>query len=211
MALVLLLAIFSFKTNIEKRQYKKSYDKKLVECATYEHNLSNRYRKERSRLTDSINYYRALIVEYQGKVRYSNARINEFKQDYAAKKDEVDQTPINDIYGSLTSGNATIGQSNWALTDNQVRELAKQRLNLEECDAIRKEQDIEIHYMDESLKASGQIIVAQDKEINLIDSTMAALKTDYDAMTLENKTLHRKVWTNRGIAIVVSGLAIILL
>lgn len=196
---------------VELKNHEKSYHKSLTDCASYEHSLSNYYRTEKKKLTDSIVYYKNLIADHKHNIDYSNKRVESIISDYSDKKDQVDKTPVEDIWGSLTSGNTTIGQSDWHLTEDQLRQLEKQRLSLEECSSIRKEQDLEIYYLDETVKASGELVTNQEKEISLMDSTIASLQFENETCKTDKKILKNKVWTNRIIAIVTTGLAVAVL
>lgn len=212
MMLVVIFFVMTLKQCGMKKDVKKSFDERIELFRTWEDHLNEGYTAEIEVLKDSIDYFKQLVDYNSNKANKANRQVRQLKSEYAALSPQMEQIPFDSSGAFITGLYEPTDTLQYLLSGNQAREIHLDLLQGIKAKAIVKELTLENFYLDESLRASGDLNVQMSKENELLEKAIQDYQVDLLESKLKEKTLKRKVWTNRGIAgaAIVIGVAILL-
>lgn len=211
MMVVTILFVTTIKQCGMKKDVEKSFDERIELFKVWEDNLNESFTAELEVLEDSIAYYKQLVNYNSNKAIAANKRVRVLKDEYEALEPQMKQIPM-DASGAFVTGLYEKRDTlQFPLSGNQASEIHLDLLEGIKAEEIIKELNFENYYLDESLRASGEMNYQMQKENNMLEDVVKGYQVELLDGKLKEKTLKRKLWTNRGIAGVVMVLGVIAL
>jgi len=208
---VTILFVMMMNQRRMKKDVEKSFDERLELFKVWEVNLNNSFCEEIAVMEDSIAYFKQLVNYNSNRALEANKRVRKLKSEYRALESQMEHIPT-DVSGAFVTGlyEAT-DTMQYPLSGNQVSEIHLDLLEGIKMEDIIKELNFENHYLDESLRASGEMNVQMYKENELLDKIVKECQIGlYDAER-GHKKLKRKLWRNRALVGVATVLGVIVL
>lgn len=205
------LVFFSMNQCSQKKSAVESMKSQKTAYVYLENKIVSEYREDKKILRDSIEYYKELAEV--NKIRASNYRyrINELKADLGALESKMSEIPFDSSYAFLSASNEAVGPLEYPFAGNQVRSMHTTHLERDNFSEMNKNLELENKYLGLSLIASGEMVVGFEKEIAACDLAMEKMQLELGETTVHNQHLKKKVWLNRGVAVLTSLTAFIML
>lgn len=176
-----------------------------------ENRIVNEYTEEKKVLRDSIEYYKELVELNKLRANKFNREVKQLQADLATIESKVVDIPFDSSYAFLHTQFEPVGVLEYPFAGNQVQDLHVGYLEGIQLKEITKNMEFEAKYLNESLIASGEMVVGLESEITACDQAMSELGLKLAEEQYHNEKLKKKVWTNRTLSGVISIIAILAL